>query len=131
VGGIAMSGDRGGPDTGQLAVERTFFAAERTLFAALRTGLSIAGGGSLVITLLGDAWPAWVQAPLVTTFLVVGYGITYLGLGRYRRAIDEVDRRHPGVGRSLPPSTLIVGLVVLQVAILAVVLLFLFEVFAA
>lgn len=123
-----MSGDQ--PDTGHLAVERTFFAAERTLFAALRTGLSIAGGGSLVITLLGDAWPAWVQVPLVTTFLVVGYGITYLGLGRYRRVIDELGRRHQGIGGSLPTSTLIVGLAVLQAAILAVVVLFLFEVFA-
>lgn len=111
------------PHSEHLAEERTYLAAERTLFAALRTGLSIAGGGSLVITLLADSWPAWVRVPLVATFVVVGYSMTFMGLARYR-AVVESARRRPSGRHLMSLRALTAGLLALQVAILVVVLLF-------
>ena len=35
-------------------------------------GLAIAAGGTVIITLLGDTWPTWVQVPLAAVFLLVG-----------------------------------------------------------
>ena len=43
---------------------RTALAAERTIFSVIRTGMAIAGGGTIVISLLGSRWPAWLQALL-------------------------------------------------------------------
>jgi uncharacterized membrane protein YidH (DUF202 family) len=47
-----------GADTDQLARLRTALAAERTVFAVMRSGLAIAGGGAVIVTLLGNRWPA-------------------------------------------------------------------------
>lgn len=41
-------------DSDRLARLRTALAAERTVFSVLRTGLAIAGGGAIIVTLLGD-----------------------------------------------------------------------------
>jgi uncharacterized membrane protein YidH (DUF202 family) len=118
------------PTSQELAAQRTFLAAERTLFAALRTGLSIAGGGSLVITLLGAAWPAWVQLPLVVTFLVVGYAMTLMGLSRYRAILATVTHHLAGsAGPRTSVRVLAAGIVALQLAILVVVVLFLVQAF--
>lgn len=111
------------PTSQHLAEERTYLAAERTLFAVLRTGLSIAGGGSLVITLLGDTWPSWVQVPLVATFLTVGYTMTLMGLARYRAIVTAARHRLTG-RRVMSLRLLTIGLVALQVAIVIVVVLF-------
>ncbi len=115
------------PTTQQLAQYRTVFAAERTLFAVLRTGLAIAGGGSLVSSLLGDAWPTWVQVTLVTIFLVVGYSMTLMGLARYRGALRALQGPHLPGNRATSPLLLTLGLVVLEIAIVVVVSLFLVE----
>ena len=121
------SGAHGGaePSTTELARERTRLAAERTLFAALRTGLAIAGGGSLVVTLLGDEWPRWVQVPLVVTFLVTGYWMALLGLQRYRVGLRALERESGHAHQALPVRLLTAALLALQLAILLVVVLFL------
>jgi uncharacterized membrane protein YidH (DUF202 family) len=126
-GTLVTSGGKAGlgPSSTELAKERTYLAAERTLFAALRTGLSIAGGGSLVVTLLGDEWPRWVQVPLVVTFLGTGYWMALLGLQRYRGALASLERE-AGLGhRGLPLRFLTAALLALQLAIVVVVVLFL------
>lgn len=132
TGGL-MTEDRTGdppPDSTYMAELRTFLAAERTLFAFLRTGLAIAGGGSLVITLLGDAWPYWFQVPLVAVFLAVGYGIALAGLRRYRSVAVELERRKgPQHPRTISHRTIAVATVALQIAITIVVILFLLEAF--
>jgi uncharacterized membrane protein YidH (DUF202 family) len=115
------------PTTQQLAEYRTVFAAERTLFAVLRTGLAIAGGGSLVSSLLGDAWPPWVQVTLVTVFLVVGYSMTLLGLARYRAALRALHVAGLTGHQPTSPGLLAAGLVLLEIAIVVVVVLFLVE----
>ena len=46
-----------GTDSDRLARLRTALAAERTVFSVIRTGLAIAGGGAVIVTLLGDRWP--------------------------------------------------------------------------
>jgi uncharacterized membrane protein YidH (DUF202 family) len=109
--------------TDQLAEERTFLAAERTLFAVLRTGLAIAGGGSLVISLLGERWPAWVQVPLAAIFLTVGYGMAFMGLARYRAIVIQAQRHQ--TGRSMMSLRLLtIGLLAVQAAIVVMVVLF-------
>lgn len=113
--------------TQRLAEYRTVFAAERTLFAVLRTGLAIAGGGSLVSSLLGDEWPPWVQLTLVTVFLVVGYSMTLMGLVRYRAALTALRSTGLTEHHTLSLNLLTVGLAVLEVAIVGVVILFLAE----
>ncbi len=115
------------PTTQQLAEYRTVFAAERTLFAVLRTGLAIAGGGSLVSSLLGDAWPSWVQVALVTTFLGVGYSMTLMGLARYRRALRALHGTVLAGNPPTSPGLLTLGLILLELAIVVVVVLFLVE----
>lgn len=83
------------PDSQELALQRTSLAAERTLFAVLRTGLSIAGGGGVIVSLLGDQWPEWVEwvkVPLAAVFLVAGYGLVFQGLDRYRSIARQVRR---------------------------------------
>lgn len=115
----------------ELAEVRTYLAAERTLFAVIRTGLSIAGGGSLVTTLLGDEWPAWVQVPLVTAFLITGYTIALLGLRRYRTVTTTLQRASESGADMIPARRVTVLLVVLQIAIVVVVILFLVGAFDA
>ncbi len=58
-----------GADTDQLARLRTALAAERTVFAVMRSGLAIAGGGAVIVTLLGDRWPEWLQVILAAGFV--------------------------------------------------------------
>lgn len=115
------------PTTQQLAEYRTVFAAERTLFAVLRTGLAIAGGGSLLSSLLSDAWPPWVHVALVATFLVVGYSLTLMGLAGYRATLRALQRAGLTEHRGPSLGWLAFGLVVLEVALVVVVVLFLLE----
>ena len=72
-------------DADRLARLRTALAAERTVFAVIRTGLAIAGGGAVIVTILGGRWPAWLQAVLALGFVVPGYVLMLDGLSRYRR----------------------------------------------
>ena len=92
------------PDSTQLALERTYLAAERTLFAVLRTGLSIVAGGTVIVALLGEDWPEWVQGSLAGAFLVVGYALVFLGLRRYHGIAKHV--KHQGGQRlAIRPGT--------------------------
>lgn len=115
----------GALSTTQLAELRTYLAAERTLFAILRTGLSIAAGGSLVITLLGDDWPKWVQAPLVAAFLIAGYSMALLGLRRYRSIVERAEQTRGTSLDMLSSRAMWMLTISLQVAITVVVVLFL------
>ena len=111
--------------------EATFLAAERTLFSVMSTGLAIAAGGALVTTLLGDAWPEWVQVPLVAVFLLVGYSMTLLGLRRYQSVV-QMARSRPKAGRRMMSlRALSVGVLLLEAAIVVVIVLFLIGAFQA
>lgn len=115
----------------QIAEELNHLAAEQTLFTVLSTGLSIAAGGALVTTLLGETWPMWLRLVLTAVFLVVGYAMTLFGLRRYAGVVRTVAQRRGGGARmmSLRLLTLAVGL--LEVAIIVVVGLFLIGAFGS
>lgn len=112
------------PSGSELALQRTYLAAERTLFAVLRTGLAIAAGGSVIVALLGETWPTWVQVPLAATFLIVGYFLVLHGLQRYRGIAQHVKREDGQRLAIMPPRTMTVITWALQVAITLVVVLF-------
>ncbi len=59
-------------DPDRLAYLRTALATERTVFAVIRTGLAVAGGGAVIVTILGDRWPSWVQLALAAGFVING-----------------------------------------------------------
>jgi uncharacterized membrane protein YidH (DUF202 family) len=105
--------------------EATFLAAERTLFSVVSTGLAIAAGGALVTTLLGDAWPDWVKVPLAAVFLIVGYGMTLLGLRRYQGIVRMAQSRKGVAPRMMSLRLLSVGVILLEIAIVVVIVLFL------
>jgi uncharacterized membrane protein YidH (DUF202 family) len=95
------------------------------LFAVLRTGLAIAAGGGVIVSLLGDQWPDWVKVPLAAVFLVAGYGLVFQGLNRYRSIARQV-KRHGRTGYEIvSPRTMTVIAWALQIAITIVVVLFL------
>ena len=79
------------------AAERTRMASTRTFMALLRTGLAIAGGGTLITALLVRNYPDWLVATLSGIFIIVGF----------------------------PIMLVLVTTVLLQVAIIAVLILFL------
>ena len=112
-----------------IAEEATYLAAERTLFSVLSTGLSIAGGGALVTTLLGDSWPMWLQSTLTAVFLLVGYSMTLLGLRRYQRIVRLAERRPADAPKMMSLRALSAGVVLLQMAIVVVVVMFLVSAF--
>ena len=114
----------------QIAEEATFLAAERTLFSVLSTGLSIAAGGALVTTLLGEDWPEWLQAVLSAVFLLVGYSMTLLGLRRYQGIVQIAKKRQSGSRKMMSLRMLSIGVGVLQVAIVLVVVFFILGTFA-
>lgn len=116
-------------DSTGLARQRTYLGAERTLFAVLRTGLAIAAGGTVIITLLGDTWPRWVQVPLAAVFLLVGYSMLIYSMQRYR-AIARRIQRERGAGLEIVPArsmTILTG--ALNVAVTIVLVLFLLSIF--
>ena len=117
--------DGSGMGSIDLARQRTFLAAERTLLAVLRTGLSVAAGGSVIVALLGDEWPAWVQVPLAGAFLVVGYTLLLHGMRRYRGIAKNVERQAGQRLAIIPARTMTVLTWILEVATTIVVVLFL------
>jgi uncharacterized membrane protein YidH (DUF202 family) len=118
-----------GTSADALARERTFLAAERTLFAVLRTGLAIAAGGTVIVTLLDDAWPTWVQISLATVFLVVGYYLLIQGLRRYHGIAKNVRRQAGQRLEIIPARTMTTLTVILQIAITVALALFFLAVF--
>lgn len=114
-----------------LAGQRTILAAERTILAALRTGLAVAGGGSLVITLLGDHWPSWLQTLLVALFLVLGYGLVQASLRRYSAVTDALERAGEHQLEVVSARTVTIAMWMVQGMLTIVVVLFLVGAFEA
>ena len=129
--------DEHGPDTWvdldaeTLARLRTALAAERTVFAVMRTGLAIAGGGTVVISLLGGRWPAWAQALLASGFLVPGYALMLDGLSRYRRVATMVRHLDPDRHRIVSPGLMTALIAIIQVVVVVALALFVFDAFEA
>lgn len=113
------------PNAERLAEQRTYLAAERTLFSVLRTGLAIAAGGSVIVSLLGDRWPTWIRIPLATVFLVVGYSLVLQGLRRYRSIARRIEAHGSGELDIVPIRTMTILTYSLEGAITVVVILFL------
>jgi uncharacterized membrane protein YidH (DUF202 family) len=116
-------------DADRLAKLRTALAAERTVFAVSRTGLAIAGGGAVIVTILGGRWPEWLQAVLALGFVVPGYVLMLDGLSRYRRVAGIAKTADPDHHRMVSPwvMTLLIG--VAQIVVTAVVVLLISDAF--
>lgn len=112
-----------GADADQLARLRTALAAERTVFAVIRTGLAIAGGGAVIISLLGDRWPEWLQVVLAAGFVVPGYLLMLDGLERYRRVGKMALRADPDRRRMVSPGLMTGLIIVVQTVVLVVLVL--------
>ena len=108
---------------------RTALAAERTIFSVIRTGMAIAGGGTIVISLLGSRWPVWLQALLALGFIGPGYALTLDGLSRYRRVARAAMHLDPDRHRIVSSGLMTVLIGIVQVVMVVVVLLFLFDAF--
>jgi uncharacterized membrane protein YidH (DUF202 family) len=116
-------------DADALARLRTALAGERTIFAVIRTGLAIAGGGTVIISLLGSRWPAWLQGVLAAGFLVPGYALMLDGLSRFRRVAATTRKLDPDRHRVVSPGLMTTLIAVVQVVVLAVLVLFVFDAF--
>lgn len=117
------------PSTNELARQRTTLAAERTLYAVLRTGLAIAAGGPVIISVLGDEWPTWIKTLLAVAFLAIGYVLLLLGLSRYRALATAMKRQGAGEFEIISPGKMIFITVLVQVVLTVVVVLFLIGAF--
>jgi uncharacterized membrane protein YidH (DUF202 family) len=114
-------------DTDRLAVERTHMAVERTYFATLRTGLAIAGAGTVVVGIVGEDWPEWLSLLLSAVFVVVGYTMILVTLNRYQKIVNRLKIEHKL--DVVSPKLTVLLTVVLQVALAAVLVLFLLGLF--
>ncbi len=108
---------------------RTALAAERTIFAVIRTGLAIAGGGTVIISLLGERWPTWLQAVLAVGFIVPGYTLMLDGLTRYRRVDAEMRALDPERHRVVSAGIMSTLVAVVQIVVVVVVVLFIVDAF--
>lgn len=108
---------------------RTALAAERTIFAVIRTGLAIAGGGTVIISLLGERWPAWLQTLLAIGFIVPGYTLMLDGLSRYRRIDAEMRSLDPERHRIVSPGIMSTLVAAVQIVVVVVVALFVLDAF--
>ena len=113
-----------GADAERLARLRTALAAERTVFAVMRSGLAIAGGGAVIVTLLGDRWPEWLQIVLAAGFVIPGYMLMLDGLRRDRRVAGIVKAVDPDHHRMVSPwlMTVLIGVVQVVTTVVAVLL---------
>jgi uncharacterized membrane protein YidH (DUF202 family) len=118
-----------GADTDQLARLRTALAAERTVFAVMRSGLAIAGGGAVIVTLLGERWPEWLQVVLAAGFVIPGYMLMLDGLSRYHGVSGIVKAVDPEHHRMVSPWLMTVLIGVLQVVTTVVVALLVVDAF--
>jgi len=117
-----------GADANRLARLRTALAAERTVFSVIRTGLAIAGGGAVIVTILGGRWPSWLQAVLAAGFVIPGYALMLDGLSRYRRVAGLVKEADPAHHRMVSPWVMTLLITVVQVVVVMVVVLLIFDV---
>ena len=115
------------PDANQLALERTHMAAERTYFSVLRTGLAIAGAGTVVVAILGASWPEWLNLILAGVFIAVGYTMIIVTLNNYQKIVNrlQIERKL----NVLSPRLTIFLTAILQIALVIVLVLFIFGLF--
>jgi uncharacterized membrane protein YidH (DUF202 family) len=113
-----------GADADRLVRLRTALAAEGTVFAVMRSGLAIAGGGAVILTLLGDRWPEWLQVVPAAGFVIPGYMLMLDGLSRYHRFAGIVKAVDPHHHRMVSPwlMTVLIGVVQVATALVAVLL---------
>ena len=90
---------------------------------------TVTAGGSVIISLLGQDWPSWVQVPLAGAFLITGSSILLHGLRRYRGIAKHVDQQEGQRLEIIPARTMTVVTYILEAAITVVVVLFLLGVF--
>ena len=110
-----------------LAAERTHLAAERTYFSVLRTGLAVAGAGTVIVSILGEHWPEWLNLLLSGVFIVVGYTMIIVMLNRYQQIVNKLRIEHDL--NVMSPRWAILLAMVLQVALAAVMALVLLSLF--
>ncbi len=110
--------------TQRWAYERTQMSAVRTYFSLLRTGLAIAGGGTLVVSLLDKSWPAWIVWILSAAFVVMGFMIMLSGLQEYSQIVKKlhVDGEPDSI---ISTKRLVTMTIALQVVTAVVLVLFL------
>jgi len=116
------------PDSNLYAIERTHMAAERTYFAVLRTGLAIAGAGTVVVAFLGESWPEWLSIAMAGVFIAVGYTMIIVTLDNYQKIVKrlQIERKL----NVMSPRLTILLTVILQLALVIVLALFIFGLFA-
>ena len=107
------------------ADHRTALASERTLYAVLRTGLAIAGGGAVVIELLGGDWPSWLKSILAGTLVVAGYAMIIAGLRRYEAVARQVEATSEGSIEVLSPRLMRLVTIIVTTALAVVILILL------
>ena len=88
-----------------------------------RTGLAIAGGGSVIVAILGSSWPDWVVAILAGIFIVVGFIIMISGLQRYHKLTKRLAIE--GEVETIPTQLIVALTVMLQIATVIALILFL------
>ena len=60
----------------------------------------------MIVALLGEEWPDWVQGLLARAFLVVGYALVVIGLRRYHGIAGHVERQDGQRLAIVPAQTL-------------------------
>ena len=107
-------------DRTKWALNRTVLANERTFIAWLRTGMASIGVGLGIAEFLGEADAERVATPLGLLLIVLGGGMTIVGLRRYNRVSSELK----DIGLDIHPSWMVYGIVVglIVVTLLAIAL---------
>ena len=95
----------------------------------MRSGLAIAGGGAVIVTLAGNRWPVWLQATLAAGFVIPGYLLMLDGLSRYRRVAGIVRKADPEHHSMVSPWVMSVVIGIVQVVVTVVVVLLIADAF--
>ncbi len=110
----------GAEERTEWAMNRTVLANERTFIAWLRTGMASIGVGLGVAEFLAEADAERIATVLGLILIVLGGGMTIIGLRRYNRVSSELK----DVGIDIHPTWMVYGIVVglSIVALLAIAL---------
>ncbi len=115
------------PDSNLYAIERTHMAAERTYYSVLRTGLAIAGAGTVVVAFLGESWPEWLSLIMAGVFIAVGYIMIIVTLNNYQKIVQRLQIEQKL--NVMSPRMMIFLTAILQLALVIVLVLFIFGLF--
>ena len=115
------------PDSNLYAIERTHMAAERTYYSVLRTGLAIAGAGTVVVAILGESWPEWLSLIMAGIFIAVGYIMIIVTLNNYQKIVQRLQIEQKL--NVMSPRMMIFLTAILQLALVIVLVLFIFGLF--